>query len=179
MPRIGELTLVQVNRRFDDLDTVQNTLNTLLNKVNEIGQTASIADPAHAPSTTNNLTFNWNPDQSLSWQTGFIKGKNWSAQTLATPAVKSSSKGQLHIWGVVAGSLSGLQPQKPYWIGWDFVHQQMLASQDAAELHGNYNVHIVCQLWTGTTTVSPLQAGGGGIYGGTDLSGLSYNLLQP
>ena len=167
------MTLDQVNRQIDILDTVQNQVAALQSTTAFTQQQSAIADPAHAPSTTNNLSFSWNGGTGVvTWNQGFIKDKNWNAQTTSTPAVKSSAPGAQHIFSVPSGTLS-LSPSTYYWIGWDHTHQQMVASSDASQLHGNYNVHVICKLYTGTSMQTG-TAGGGGSTGGVDLSGLTY-----
>ena len=49
----------------------------------------------------------------------------------------------------------------------------MSYSKNSSVIHGNYNVHLLCQIYTGTTGQSG-SAGGGGSNGGVDLSGLRY-----
>jgi len=173
MPRIAQLTLDQVNRQIDTIDALQKQIADLQQQMAHVGQTSNIADPIHAPLTTNNLSFTWTGgSQSLSWLQGFVKDKNWQAQTIASPTVISSAKGQFHFFAISSGSLS-VAPSTYYWMGWDPVHQIMLATPDAATLHGNRGVHIICQLYTGTVGQTGV-AGGGGSTGGVDLSGSRY-----
>jgi len=173
MPRISELTIDQVNRKLDVLDIVQSQIQDTQLKLENIGQSVGILDPVHAPQTTNSMNFVWNGGaQQITWVQGFIKDKNWKAQTVASPTIKSSAKGQQHLYTIPAGSLS-LVPSTYYWLGWDPVHQKMLATPDVSILHGNYNVHIICQIFTGTAGQSG-AAGGGGSTGGVDLSGAKY-----
>jgi hypothetical protein len=173
MPRISELTLDQINRRFDALDILQEQFLNVQQRVNNIGQSVDINDPIHAPQTTNNFIFTWTGGaQTLSWPQAFIKDKNWVAQTLASPSIKSSAKGQVHLYTVPAGILSATASTY-YWLGWDPIHQKMLAVQDVSTLHGNYNVHIICQVFTGTVGQTGV-AGGGGSTSGVDLSGARY-----
>jgi hypothetical protein len=173
MPRINAVTLDQINRQIDILDTVHNQVSQLQSDLAFTQQQAATSDPIHAPSTTNNLSFSWSGSGgAISWAQGFIKDKNWSAQTTTKPAIKSSAPGVQHTFTVPAGSLT-LSPNTYYWLGWDPTHQQMLASTDASTLHGNYNVHVICQIYTGTSGQSG-TAGGGGSNGGVDLSGLTY-----
>jgi hypothetical protein len=49
----------------------------------------------------------------------------------------------------------------------------MVVTQDASVIHGNYNVHLLCQIYTGTVGQSGI-AGGGGSTGGVDISGSRY-----
>lgn len=173
MPRIATLTLDQINRQLDLVDNLQKQVSTLQKQVTSVGQIAVVADPTHAPATSNNLTFTWTGGTgSLSWLQGFIKTKNWSTQTLARPAAKSSAPGQQQIFAIPAGSLT-LLPSSYYWLGWDVPHSQMLATKDASVLHANFNVQIICQVFTGTAGQTG-TAGGGGSTGGTDLSGSRY-----
>lgn len=173
MPKIAALTLDQVNRQIDIIDTLQSQVADLQKKMSHVGQSTNIADPTHAPLTTNNLSFTWTGgSQALTWLQGFIKDKNWQAQTIASPTVISSAKGQPHFFAVSGGALS-LTPSTYYWLGWDPIHQIMLATQDASALHGNRGVHVICQLYTGTGGQTGV-AGGGGSTGGTDLSGARY-----
>jgi hypothetical protein len=173
MPRINALNLNEINRQIDTLDIIKAQVGDIQSKVDFNAQQINVADPIHAPSTTNNATFVWTGGtEILSWNSAYIKDKNWSAQTLANPAIKSSAKGQQHVYAIPAGTLS-LAPSTYYWLGWDFVHQQMVATQDASSLHGNYNMHILCQIYTGTSGQGG-TAGGGGSTGGTDLSGSRY-----
>lgn len=173
MPRIATLSLDQINRQIDNIDILQKQIADLQQKLSHVGQTANISDPTHAPQTTNNLTFTWTGgSQVLSWLQGYIKDKNWAAQTTSNPAVISSAKGQQHTYTVPAGSLS-LAPSTYYWLGWDPAHQIMLATQDVSTLHGNRNAHVICQVFTGTGGQTG-TAGGGGSTGGVDLSGARY-----
>jgi hypothetical protein len=173
MPRINALNLNEINRQIDTLDIVKAQVGALQQQVDFTSQQTAIADPIHAPSTTHNTIFTWVGSTGiLSWNASFIKDKNWKAQTLASPALKSSAKGQQHIYTIPTGTLT-LAPSTYYWLGWDPIHQAMLATQDASMLHGNYNVHVLCQIYTGTSGQAG-TAGGGGSTGGTDLSGLRY-----
>jgi hypothetical protein len=173
MPRITALDLNQINRQIDTLDIVKAQVNDLQNAVDFNSQQGSITDPIHAPTTTHNTIFTWTGGTAvLSWNASFIKDKNWKAQTLASPAIKSSAKGQQHMYAIPAGNLT-LAPSTYYWLGWDASHQTMLATPDASVLHGNYNVHVLCQLYTGTSGQGG-TAGGGGSTGGVDLSGSRY-----
>jgi hypothetical protein len=173
MPRISELNLNQINRQFDILDTVQSQIKDTQSAIENVKQSIDIADPIHAPITTNNINATWTGGTGvLSWPQAFIKDKNWNAQTLASPAAKSSVKGQQHIHTIPAGSLV-LQPSTYYWLGWDVSRQRMLALTDASQLHGNYNIHVLCQIYTGTVGQTGL-AGGGGSNGGVDFSGARY-----
>lgn len=173
MPRIAQVTLDQINRQIDLLDNLHSQVKDLKQQLDFATQHVAISDPAHAPDTSNNLTFTWTGgSQQLSWPQGFLKDKNWVAQTTINPAVKSSAKGQVHIFPVPAGTLP-LNPSTFYWLGWDPQHQKMLASTDASTLHGNYNVHIICQIFTGTAGQTGV-AGGGGSNSGVDLSGARY-----
>jgi hypothetical protein len=173
MPRIASLDLNQINRQFETMDTIQAEVNDVQTKLSNVGQSISIADPIHAPSTTNNFAFTWTgTTQVLSWNQAFIKDKNWNTQTLASPTKLSSAKGQQHIYTAPAGSLN-LNPSTYYWLGWDTVHHQLVATTNADQLHGNFNVHIISQIYTGTTGQTGM-AGGGGSNGGVDLSGLTY-----
>lgn len=176
MPRINKLDLNQINRQIDRIDSITEQLGSLQNLVNNVGFQATIADPQHAPSTTNNLTFTWTGGTTtLSWNAGYIKSKNWSAPTLPRPAAISSAPGAQHIFPVAAGTLS-LTPSTYYWLGWDSIHQQMIATQDASSLHANKNMHIICQIFTGTAGQTG-AAGGGGSSGVSDLSGVRYKLF--
>jgi len=173
MPRINAITLDQLNRQFEKLDIISAQINDTQRKLQEIGQSVSISDPIHAVQTTNNLNFVWSGvAQQITWVQGFVKDKNWAAQTVASPAIKSSAKGQKHLFTIPAGTLS-LVPSTYYWLGWDPVHQKMLSTSDVSVLHGNYNVHVLCQIYTGTVGQSG-TAGGGGSTGGVDLSGARY-----
>ncbi len=173
MPRIAALTLDQINRQIDILDNLQNQVGSLQSKLNNIGQTTNITDPTHAPQTTNNIIFTWTGSTTtLSWLAGYIKDKNWQAQTLARPAFLSTAPGLPHIYAVVAGHIT-LLPSTYYWLGWDPDHQIMRATVDASSLHGDKDLHIICQLYTGTSGQTGV-AGGGGSTGGVDLSGLRY-----
>lgn len=173
MPRIAEVTLDQINRQLDILDTVNAQLQDVQSKLNNIGQSVNITDPIHAPQTTNNIAFTWTGSTlKLSWTAGWVKDKNWSAQTLARPAFQSTAPGQQHIFAIPAGTLT-LVASTYYWLGWDPDHQTMRATQDASSLHGDKDLHILCQLYTGTAGQTG-SAGGGGSTGGSDLSGLRY-----
>jgi len=173
MPRIAALDLSQINRQIDNLDVVRAQVGAIQSQLNYTNQTAAVVDPIHAPSTTNNLSFTWTGSTGvLNWPVGFVKDKNWQAQSIPRPAAKSSAPGQQHTYGVPSGSLS-LNASTYYWLGWDWQHQQMIATTDASQLHGNFNVHIICQLYTGTSGDTG-TAGGGGSNGGVDLSGLTY-----
>jgi hypothetical protein len=176
MPRISTLSLDQVNRQIDQLDTVQKQVSNIQQQTSFLEQQVSISDPIHAPQTTNNLIFTWTGSTTtLSWPQGFIKDKNWNVQTIAAPTLKSTSKGQQHLYTVKAGSLS-LLASTPYWLGWDGVHQVMLANKDASKLHSVYNVHLICQITTGTAAQTGVAGGGGSSsVGSSDLSGAIYN----
>jgi hypothetical protein len=173
MPRIASITLDQINRQIDTVDSLRVQLNAVQKLLNNVGHQTTIADPVHAPQTTNNLTFTWTGGSvTLSWPAGYIKDKNWKAQTLTkTPGI-SSAPGQQHIWGVPAGSLV-LSPSTYYWLGWDPTHQKMRATPNVDTLHSSFDVQIVCQIFTGTAGQTGV-AGGGGSTGGVDLSGARY-----
>ena len=173
MPRIAAVTLDQVNKQIDVIDSLQKQVGTLQIKLDNVGQSISIADPIHAPQTTNNITFTWTGStRTLSWNAGYLKTKNWDAQTLARPAFKSTAPGQQHVYAIPVGSLV-LVASTYYWLGWDPFHQAMQATQDASVLHSDYNVHIISQVYTGTAGQTG-SAGGGGSTGGIDLSGGRY-----
>lgn len=173
MPRISEVSLKQVNLQIDIIDSLQKQVSALQRQLGNIGQQIVITDPFHAPQTTNNLTFTWTGGSAtLSWNAGFLKDKNWNAQTLSNPPVRSSAPGIQHIFTVPAGSLV-LNPSTYYWLGWDPDHQTMRATQDASTLHGDEDIQMICQLFTGTAGQTG-TAGGGGSTGGTDLSGARY-----
>jgi hypothetical protein len=173
MPRISALTLDQVNRQIDVIDTLQKQVQVLQQQTSFTQQQSTIADPIHAPATSNNVAFTWTGSTGvLSWANSYIKDKNWNEQTTASPAIKSSSKGQQHVYTVLAGSLT-LSPSTYYWLGWDAAHQTMIANADVSQMHSNYNVHIICQIYTGTAGQTG-SAGGGGSTSGVDLSGLRY-----
>lgn len=170
--RIAQVNLDQVNRQIDRLDIAQNEIAELRRRLDNIGNQVIIADPFHAPSTTNNLVFTWTGGAAtLTWPQGYIKDKNWNAQIVGTPAF-SSAPGIPHIFGVPAGTLT-LSPSTYYWLAWDPDHQQMRATGDASTLHGDKDVHIICQIYTGTAGQTGV-AGGGGSTGGVDLSGTRY-----
>jgi hypothetical protein len=173
MPRISELTLDQVNRKIDILDGLEAQVADIQTKADFAAQQVVIGDPIHAPSTTNNLSMTWTGGSGvLSWPLAFIKDKNWNAQTTIRPAIKSSAPGQQHIYQITPGSIT-VQPSTYYWVGWDHAHQTMVVTQDASVIHGNYNVHLLCQIYTGTVGQSGI-AGGGGSTGGVDISGSRY-----
>jgi hypothetical protein len=173
MPRIGTLDIVQVNKQIDNLDILQSQVGSLQATSDFAAQQVAIADPVHAPATTNNVNFIWTGSAgTLSWSPAFIKDKNWKAQTTPRPAAKSSAPGQQHIYSVKAGSVAA-SANTYYWLGWDYSHNQMIATQDASELHGNFNIHILGQVFTGTAGQTG-TAGGGGSTGGVDLSGSRY-----
>lgn len=173
MPRIAAVTLDQINRQIDTIDSLQSQLTSLQKLVSNIGHQTTIADPIHAPQTSNNLTFTWTGGTgALSWTKGWIKDKNWSAQIVGRTPPFSSAPGQQHIFAVPAGSLV-LSPSTTYWLGWDSHSQTMQATQDASSLHGRVGAHIICQIFTGTGGQTG-TAGGGGSTGGSDLSGSRY-----
>jgi hypothetical protein len=173
MPRIANLDLVQINKQIDILDSVSAQVSSLQKQLNNVSFQTAVSDPIHAPSTTNNLVYTWTGSSTtLSWNQGFIKDKNWKAQTTSQIPPKSAAPGSQHMYGIPSGNLT-LNHSTYYWIGWDTFQQKMVATTDASELHGNYNVHILCQLYTGTTGQTGF-AGGGGSNGGVDLSGLTY-----
>jgi hypothetical protein len=173
MPRIAQVDLVQVNNQVSRIDQLEAQLKALQKQSSSVGQQTIVADSGHAPATSNNLNFTWTGGTTtLSWTPGYIKDKNWSVQTTVRPAAKSSAPGQKHMFPVTSGNLV-LAPSTYYWIGWDYVHNVMRATTDASSLHNNYNVHIVCQLFTGTGGQTG-TAGGGGSQGGVDLSGARY-----
>lgn len=173
MPRIATLSLDQINRQIDTLDILRSQIAELKSRLDIVGNSAAIADPIHAPATTNNMVFTWTgATTTLSWPQGYLKSKNWNAQTITLPAIKSSAPGQQHVYTIPAGSMS-LLASTYYWLGWDASHQTMLATKDASTLHGNYNVHIICQIFTGSGAQTG-TAGGGGSQTGVDLSGTRY-----
>ena len=173
MPRISQLSLDQINRQIDTIDSLKQQVADLQNFTNNIGHQVAVSDPTHAPQTTNNLAFTWTGGTAtLSWPQGYLKTKNWNAQTTSPVPAKSSAPGQPQFFAIPAGS-QVLSPSTYYWIGWDPSHQTMLATTDASQLHSNYNVHIICQLFTGTVGQTGM-AGGGGSQGGVDLSGSRY-----
>jgi hypothetical protein len=173
MPRIAAITLEQLNGQFDKIDSLQNQLAGLQKLVSNVGHQTIISDPLHAPQTSNNITFTWTGGTGvLSWTKGWIKDKNWNAQSINRTPVISSAPGQQHIFTVPAGSLV-LSPSTTYWLGWDPHSQTMQATQDASSLHGKFGAHIICQIFTGTGGQTG-TAGGGGSTGGSDLSGARY-----
>lgn len=175
MPRISAIEINQLNREFDAFDQVKKQLSDMQRRLNNVAQTTAISDPIHAPATTNNLTFTWTGGSgTLSWNAGWLKDKNWRAQTTGSPSV-SAAPGIQHIHTIPAGS-AVLNVSSYYWLAWDPVHQQMRITQDASSLHGNFDVHNVCQVFTGTAGQSG-TAGGGGSSGNSDLSGARYKLF--
>lgn len=173
MPRIGALTLEQVNLQVDKLDILHAQVQALQAKANFAAQQVVIADPIHAPQTTNNVAFTWTGSTTtLSWPQAFVKDKNWSAQTTIRPVIKSSAPGQQHIWTIPSGSLT-LNASTYYWMGWDPDAQKMRATPDASSLHGDLDILMLCQIFTGTAGQTG-SAGGGGSTGGVDLSGSRY-----
>lgn len=174
MPRIAQADLVQINTQVNRIDQLEAQVKALQKQSSSVAQQTIVGDTAHAPATTNNLVFTWTGGSStLSWPAGFIKDKNWSVQTTARPALKSTAPGQQHTFSVTAGSTPGLTPNAYYWIGWDYVHHVMKITTDASTLHNNQNVHIICQIFTGTAGQTGV-AGGGGSQSGVDLSGARY-----
>lgn len=173
MPRIAQLSLDQINRQLDTLDSVQKQLAAVQKQLANVGQQIVVTDPIHAVQTTNNLSFTWTGGTlTLSWLAGYIKDKNWSAQAISNPPFVSSAPGRVHFFAVPAGSLV-LSASTYYWLGWDPDHQTMRATQDASTLHGDKDIQIICQLFTGTAGQTG-PAGGGGSTGGVDLSGARY-----
>ena len=176
MPRIAKVDLVQLNNQIDLLDSVNQQVSDLRKLVTNIGAQVTTADPTHAPATTNNLAFSWTGSTGvLSWPAGWIKDKNWNAQTVSTPAPVGSAPAVQHNWSVPAGSVT-LAPSSYYWLGWSPSSGTMVASKDASSLHSNPSVHVICQIYTGTSGQTG-AAGGGGNNGGSDLSGLAYKLF--
>jgi hypothetical protein len=181
MPRISKLSLDQVNPQIDKLDILYKQVQSMDNLLKNVGFQAASSDPVHAPQTTNNLTFTWHGGASntVSWNAGFIKDKNYSSQPQsgtgsgAQIAKKSSAPGQPHIWSVPAGSIGNIAPNTTYWFGWNTTQQTMQAEQDASTLHGNYDTKVIARVTSGTHSING-AIGGGGISGGVDLSGLSY-----
>ena len=172
MSRISTLSLNQINLQLDTLDSLQKQLADVQQRLSFVGNTTSIADPIHAPQTTNNLVFTWTGSTGvISWPQGWIKDKNWGAQTIGL-AAKSSAPGAQHIWNVAAGSVA-VSASTYYWLAWDPDKQLMRVTQDADTLHGDVDVQMICQLYTGTSGQSG-TAGGGGSTGGSDLSGARY-----
>src|ERR1700723_4005446 len=107
MPPIAALTLNQVNKQLSTLDIVQAQVNDAQAKANFAAEQIAIADPIHAPATTNNVSFTWTGSTGiLSWPAGWIKDKNASAQTTASVPPISSVPGQQHIYAVAAGTTS-------------------------------------------------------------------------
>jgi hypothetical protein len=172
MPRIVKVDLNQVNLQIDKIDNLVKRTGALENAVGNLGFQAVALDYLHAPPTTNNIVFTWTGGTlTLSWTKGFLQDKNASVQTLV-PTKLSTSPSVVHTHGVAAGS-KVVSASTWYWTGWDPVHQQMVINSNAAVLHQNFNVLIICQLFTGTAGQTG-TAGGGGSRGGVDLSGMSY-----
>jgi hypothetical protein len=172
MPRIVKVDLNQVNLQIDKIDNLVKRTGALEQAVGNAGFQIAALDYLHAPPTTNNLVFTWaGGTLTLSWPAGFIQDKNASAQTLV-PTKLSSAPSIAHTHAVVAGS-KVLSASTWYWVGWDSVHQQLVFNSNAGILHQNFNVLIICQLFTGTAGQAGV-AGGGGSRGGVDLSGISY-----
>lgn len=178
MPRINSLSLDQINRQVDIIDSLSNQVNALQTTVAGLSFQTAVADPIHAPTTTNNLVFTWTGGTTtLSWADGWVKSKNWNAQTTSPIPAKSSAPGVQHSFNIPAGSLS-LSPSTSYWLGWDSQHQTLQASTDASKLQGNHNVHVICQITTGPASQTAV-IGGGGSNGTSDVSGISYPNTQP
>lgn len=174
MPKIAHLDLAQVNKQVDRIDKLEHLVGDMKVLLDNVGHQTTVSDPSHAPQTTNNIAFTWTgATLTLSWAKGFIKDKNWNAQSAKGTPVKSSAPGAQHQWLVPAGSLSPLNASTYYWMAWDPVHQVMRATTDASVLHSNYSLLIICQLFTGTGAQSG-SAGGGGSNGGVDFSGTRY-----
>lgn len=174
MSKLTKVDLSQLNKHIDRIDRLEKQVGDLQVLLKNVGHQITVADPTHSPQTTNNLAFNWSgAGLTLSWAKGFIKDKNWNAQSAKGIPVKSSAPGSQHLWLVPAGSLSPLTASTFYWLAWDPVHQIMRFSTDASILHSNFNLLVVCQAFTGTAGQSG-SAGGGGSNGGVDISGLRY-----
>lgn len=173
MPRISKLSLDQINKQVDLIDSLHLQLKNLQTLVDNIGHQATASDPTHAPATSNNLVFTWTGGTTtLSWPQGYLKSKNWNVQTTARPAAISTAPGTQHIFPVTAGSVS-LNTNQYYWMCWDYIKNQMIATQDVSAFHSNKNVHVICQIFTGTAGQTGV-AGGGGSTGVSDLSGARY-----
>lgn len=173
MPRIAAITLDQLNKQFDLVDSLRQQVNQLQAQIQSHNFQIAAANPTHAPATTNNLVFTWTGSSgALSWAQGWLKDKNWNTQTINTPAPKGSAPGVQHAWAIPSGSLT-VSPSTYYWLAWNSAHQQMSAQTDASLAHSNPNSHVICQIYTGTSGQSG-TAGGGGSRGTSDLSGLSY-----
>lgn len=176
MARIANLDINQINRRFDDLDTLINQVRLIQTTLKESQFQTSALDYFHHPPTTNNLLFTWTGGTlTLSWVGAKIQSKNANAQVVSKTAFFSSAPGAVHNWSVPAGSLV-LVASTYYWLGWDTQHQQMIANVDAGVLLQNKNVLTICQLFTGTAGQTG-TAGGGGSQSGVDLSGARYKLF--
>ena len=175
MPRINKVDLTQINLQIDKIDNLNKRIGLLENQVGNIGYQTAALDYVHAPSTTNNLVFTWTGSTGkLSWTQGFIQDKNASQTTQTTYGPKISSAPSIpHTSNVAAGSLSA-SASTYYWLGWDTSQQQMALSINASVLHQNFNVLIICQVYTGTAGQTGVAGGGGSRGGGSDLSGLSY-----
>lgn len=171
--RISALDLNQINRQLDNITTLEAQVGSMQKQLANVGFQTAVSDPIHAPTTTNNLVFTWTGGSTtLSWPAGWIKDKNWNAQTVTPVPAVSSAPGSRHIYAVPSGSLS-LSASTSYWLGWNSAHQQMVASNNASQLQGNHNVNIIAQITTGPTSQTAV-IGGGGMNGGSDVSGLSY-----
>jgi hypothetical protein len=174
MPKLTKIDLVQLNKHIDRIDRLEKQVGDLKVLLDNVGHSATISDPTHAPETTNNLTFTWNgPSLTLSWTKGYIKDKNWSAQLARGIPVKSSAPGAKHLWLVPAGQLSPITASTAIWLAWDPVHQIMRKTADVSTLHNNSNLLVLCRITTGTAAQSGV-AGGGGSSNGSDISGAQY-----
>jgi hypothetical protein len=171
--RIAALDLNQINRQLDNISILQSQVADLQKQLKNVGFQITQADPVHAPATTNNLNFIWTGSSTtLSWVSGWLKDKNWKAQTTSSVPAVSSAPGVSHIHAIPAGSLT-LNASTAYWLGWNPVHQTMIATTDASSIHSNYQINVIAQVTTGSASASG-TVGGGGSNGVSDLSGLSY-----
>lgn len=177
MARIAKLELNQLNLQLDRIEELHKRLAAVENRIAKHSFIIAATDPLHAPQTTNNIVFTWTGGTTtLSWTAGWIKDKNWNAQSLGTPAI-SSAPGVQHIWSIPAGSLT-LTASTFYWLGWDPDKNTMRAEKDVSNLHGDRDIQIICQLFTGTGAQTGTAGGGGSSNAnGSDLSGTRYKLF--
>jgi|SRR5581483_1808346 len=177
MPRVAQVqNTSELNKLLSRIDKLEKRMVSVQDTVDVHASQLARIDVAHAQPTTNNLVFTWTGGStSLSWATGWIKDKNASSSKTISPPTFSSAPGTSHSSTVIAGSLT-LSPSTHYWLGWDKVHQKMVANTDASVLFQNYNVQIVCRLFTGTAGQTG-TAGGGGSAASSDLSGQTYKLF--
>jgi hypothetical protein len=170
----------QLNKAVDRITKAEARIIQLQQELAVHAGQLSQLDFVHGVQTSNNLVFTWTGDNAghgkITWPQGWLKDKNAATALIAKPL--SAAPGHFHILPIPANStgITGLNPSTYYWMGWNKLQQQMIATTDVSIIYQNFNAYVVCQLFTGTTAQTGV-AGGGGVNGGIDLSGAKYKLF--